>query len=116
MRERIIERLEEVDANGCYGDDDALAEFGRVWTEEELVEMGVRHGVVLKTGMGWCCLPEGDCLPVKDHDEEVYAYACDSCGKLSKGLKPFVICQFGSMEQAICPSCVAENGEAWGLR
>ena len=43
MRERIIERLEEVDPNGCYRDADALAEFGRVWTEAELVEMGVQH-------------------------------------------------------------------------
>ena len=36
MRKKLIALLQAEDRNGCYSDEDALLEFGRVWTLSEL--------------------------------------------------------------------------------
>ena len=37
-RQRLIHRLLYEDPNGCHSDEDAILEFGRVWTLTELRE------------------------------------------------------------------------------
>tara|TARA_R110002020_G_scaffold458679_1_gene676219 strand:- start:557 stop:958 length:402 start_codon:yes stop_codon:yes gene_type:complete len=43
-REELIARLQGEDRNGCYSDEDALLEFGRVWTIDDLEASAVRLG------------------------------------------------------------------------